>query len=122
MGAPTGERARAGRIGVVSLFASDDAYERGVISGIADVARQHGRSLVCFAIEGVRDGFDEFVRRESVDGLVVLAGSIAQVVGRKAVERFFESRRPMPMVSMAMGLPGMPTIRVDNSKGVRDSV
>jgi len=122
MGAPTGERARAKRIGVVSLFASDDAYERGVISGIADVVRQRGLSLVCFAIEGVRDEFDEFVGRESVDGLVVLAGSIAQVVGRKAVERFCESRRPLPMVSMAMGLSGIPTIRVDNNKGVRDSV
>jgi DNA-binding LacI/PurR family transcriptional regulator/signal transduction histidine kinase len=120
MGAPNGERAK--RIGVVSLFASDDAYERGVIGGIADVARRRGVGLVCFAIEGVRDQFDEFVGRETVDGLVVLSGSIAQVVGRKAVERFCDTRRPMPMVSMAMGLSGIPTIRVDNKKGVRDSV
>src|SRR5882672_4288332 len=122
MGAAKGEPARARRIGVVSLFASDDAYERGVIAGIAEVARQRGVSLVCFAIEGVRDQFDEFVGKDSVDGLVVLAGSIAQVVGRKAVERFCETRRPLPMVSMAMGLAGVPTIRVDNNKGVRDSV
>jgi DNA-binding LacI/PurR family transcriptional regulator/nitrogen-specific signal transduction histidine kinase len=122
MGAPKGERARAGRIGVVSLFASDDAYERGVIAGIADVVGLRGVSLVCFAIEGVRDEFDEFVGRENVDGLVVLSGSIAQVVGRKAVESFCERRRPLPMVSMAMGLAGVPTIRVDNAKGVRDSV
>jgi DNA-binding LacI/PurR family transcriptional regulator/signal transduction histidine kinase len=122
MGAPTGEGARARRIGVVSLFASDDAYERGVIAGIAAVARRRGASLVCFAIEGVRDEFDEFVGKETVDGLVVLSGSIAQVVGRKAVERFCDARRPLPMVSMAMGLSGIPTIRVDNKKGVRDSV
>jgi DNA-binding LacI/PurR family transcriptional regulator/signal transduction histidine kinase len=122
MRAPTGEGARAKRIGVVSLFASDDAYERNVIAGIDDVARRRGVSLVCFAIEGVRDQFDEFVRKETVDGLVVLSGSIAQVVGRKAVERFCDARRPLPMVSMAMGLSHIPTIRVDNKTGVRDSV
>jgi DNA-binding LacI/PurR family transcriptional regulator/signal transduction histidine kinase len=122
MGAAIGERARAKRIGVVSLFASDDAYERGVIAGVAEVARQRGVSLACFAIEGVRDDLDAFVGRGNVDGLVVLAGSIAQVVGRKPVERFCETRKPLPMVSMAMGNLGIPTIRVDNQKGVFDSV
>jgi len=123
MGAGSGTVSKATRIGVVTLFASDDAYERGVIAGVIDVVRERRISMVCFAIQGVRDEFDRFVHHESVDGLIVLAGSIAQRVGHQTVEAFFEKLRPFPMVSMAMGgVPAVPTIRVDNKKGVIDSI
>ncbi|HMI89666.1 MAG TPA: substrate-binding domain-containing protein [Polyangiaceae bacterium] len=117
-----GARSRIPRIGVVSLWLSGNPYERDVVTGVVDAIEAGGASAVCFAVHGIKDDFDTFIGTESVDGFVLLSASLAQFVGKEALEAFCEKRRSLPIVALGLTLSGVPTIGVDDAGGVKVAV
>lgn len=109
----------------------EDDYQNAVLCGVLDAARAHDANVVCFA-GGVLDGPTRFGRErnavyalpgpENVDGLVVMAGTIGNHVGPAALGRFLDRYRPLPMCSIALPLPAVPCVLVDNATGIRDAL
>jgi hypothetical protein len=123
----------------------EDDYQNVVLEGAVQAARQRGANLVCFAggalgnpggapsAEKVasasarrfgarRNGIYDLVGPDCVDGLMILSGTLGNYAGRDELIRFCERYRPLPMCSIAVSLPGMPSVLVDNAAGMRAAV
>src|SRR4051812_25954357 len=104
-----------------------DGYQNLVLAGVADAARELDVNLLCFA-GGVLDSPARFGRQRnlvydfagphSVDGLILLSGTLGNHVGPAALARYAERWRPLPMVSIAVPVTGMPTVVVDDAEGM----
>ncbi len=113
------------------LTTFDEPYQGSVWPGIADVAEEQDINLLCFAGEVLHSpyGFEaqgnrlyDLVSAQTVDGLVVMAGSLGNVVGSAGMAEFCRRYRPLPLASIALALEGIPSILVDNYRGMQDAV
>ncbi|APR77997.1 transcriptional regulator, LacI family protein [Minicystis rosea] len=104
----------------------EDNYQNTVVSGVADAARELGVDLVCFtggvlrARAAQRNSAYDLAGPANVDGLLVMSGTLANTVGPDALARFCERYRPLPLCSIAVALPGVPSVLVDNAAGMRE--
>jgi sigma-B regulation protein RsbU (phosphoserine phosphatase) len=108
-------------------------YQSVIWAGITDAAYAQGANLICFT--GGRLGFyplNEFevwrnlvydlVSADNVDGLIISGGSLSSYVSMEEFETFYGRYCPMPMVSVGLALKGIPSVLVDNDKGLRDAI
>jgi DNA-binding LacI/PurR family transcriptional regulator/signal transduction histidine kinase len=109
----------------------EDDYQNAVVAGVADGARALGVNLVCFA-GGVlgsphraatqRNVVYELAGAANVDGLLIMSGSLGNHLGPIELGRYCERYRPLPMCSIAVPLPSIPSVLVDNAAGMRELV
>jgi len=59
---------------------------------------------------------------ENVDGLLVMAGAIANLCGRGGLASFCARFADMPMVTLSGEIPGAPNVLADNRTGIREAV
>jgi DNA-binding LacI/PurR family transcriptional regulator/signal transduction histidine kinase len=107
----------------------EDDYQNAVLCGVLDAARDHDANVVCYA-GGVlasptrfglqRNSIYDLPGPEIVDGLVVMAGTIGNHVGPDSLAAFLSRYRPLPMCSIAMPIPGVTSVLVDNASGMRE--
>ena len=105
----------------------EDEYQNNVLSGVEETARKLGVNLLCFAggvlgsptrFAARRNYIYEFAGPHNVQGLVLLAGTMGNYVGLDHLAQFCHRFRPLPMVSVGAELPGMPSVLVDNARGM----
>jgi signal transduction histidine kinase/DNA-binding LacI/PurR family transcriptional regulator len=118
-------------IGLLIGRIGDVGYAAHVWPGVAAVAESRDAHLICF-VGGALNALHEFdLQRnvvydlagpENVDGLMAMSGSIGQFVGAEKLSRFYERFRPLPIVSIAMELKGVPSVLVDNRSGMRATI
>jgi diguanylate cyclase (GGDEF)-like protein len=121
---------RRGRIGFL-VDSIEEAYQSSVLAGVLDGARAADLDVLSFC-GGVLDGHEpdapqrnavyQRVDPRAVDGVVVMSGSLGNVVGPRAIRAFCEGFRPMPVVSVAASLDGIPSVVVDDDLGTREAV
>jgi DNA-binding LacI/PurR family transcriptional regulator len=109
----------------------DGAYQSQILEGARDAARQRGAHLLCFAggslgsegRGGARRnaGFD-WVRPENVDGIILLSGTIGNQLGPEGLLEYCERFHALPCVSVAVQLPGMASVVVDNRTGIESAI
>jgi DNA-binding LacI/PurR family transcriptional regulator len=114
---------------VVDLL--EDGYQSAIAAGVLKAAKDAGATVRCFA-GGVfgspdrgapqRNHVYELASQATVDALVILGGTLVNHVGPKALARYFERCRPMPMCSVAMLLDGMGSLLIDNRVGMRSVI
>jgi diguanylate cyclase (GGDEF)-like protein len=120
----------------------EDDYQNVVLGGALEAARERGVRLTCFAggalgregassltgspwHEGLgraaaqRNAIYDLAGPENVDGIMILSGTLGNRVGGSELARFCERYRPLPLCSIAVALPGMPSVLVDNAAGMR---
>lgn len=107
----------------------DGMYQRQVRFGMEQAARERGANLIFFVGKALLSPYDgenqhiitySLAGKERLDALVLMTGSLANFCG----EDFFMDRirsffSPLPMVSIAWKLPGIPSLVVDNKSGIR---
>jgi signal transduction histidine kinase/DNA-binding LacI/PurR family transcriptional regulator/AraC-like DNA-binding protein/DNA-binding response OmpR family regulator len=105
-------------------------YQFAVWQGVADLARRRDVNLLCFVggmlhsanyFEAQRNTLYDLATAESVDGLVIVTGTIGNEVGVEELRDFCERYRPLPLVSIAVALGGIPSILLDNYHGMYDA-
>ncbi len=118
-------------IGLLIGRLGDVGYAAEVWPGVADVAEERDINLICFVGGALRAAheFDsqrnvayDLASPENLDGLVAMSGSIGQFIGPEQLKRFYMRYHPLPMVSIAMALEGIPSILVDNKTGMRQAI
>jgi PAS domain S-box-containing protein len=109
----------------------EGGYHSALWSGVADVSREQDVNLLCFVggplhspigLEIQRNALYDLVDTPIVDGLVIAMGTLGNFSDLEQCKSFCERYRPLPMVSIALTLEGIPSIVVDNRPGMHEAV
>lgn len=109
----------------------EEDYQQAVLGGIVDSSIQHDCNLICFAGGGLRSpnrfGLErnfvyDLAGPDTVDAILVMAGTLAHAVGADEVGQFCRRYRPLPMCSIAIAVPNVPSVLVNNARGMRDAI
>jgi len=102
-----------------------------VWAGVDDVATEQGANLLCFVGGALRPSATalvqgnvlyDLVSAENVDGLAIWGGGLGQFVSPEQVESFCERYRPLPISNAALPLENIPSVLVDNYRGMCEVV
>ncbi len=114
---------RPGSLGLLVEWYEED-YQGRIIAAADEVAQKYDRHLVCFvggalgSFRGRRTFVYDLVSPDQIDGLVLL-GTVGNVVGPVGLSDFAARFRPLPLCSLGVELAGMPSVLVDNARGMR---
>ncbi len=109
----------------------EEDYQQAVLGGIVDATIQHDCNLICFAGGGlkspIRFGLErnfvyDLAGPSNVDAVLVMAGTLAHAVGADGVSQFCRNYQPLPMCSIAIAVPDVPSVLVDNARGMHDAI
>ncbi len=98
---------------------------------MVDAAREQGAKLICFAGDILRDDAGlpspanivyDLVNLEMVDGLVSWASSLGGSLEHDGIVAFHRRYHPLPMVSITLPMPGIPTVSIDSYQGMLDII
>jgi len=98
---------------------------------LLDAAKLDDVNLICFpggrlnateSYEIQRNVIFEFATDEYLDGLITWSSTLGGVLGPAEVQAFHERYHPLPMVSLAQFMEGMPTVSLDNYLGMRSLI
>jgi signal transduction histidine kinase/DNA-binding LacI/PurR family transcriptional regulator/AraC-like DNA-binding protein len=95
---------------------------------LLDAAKRHDVNLICFpggrlntveAYENQRNIIFELASDEYLDGLITWSSTLGGVLGSAEIQAFHERYHPLPMVSLAQFMEGIPTVSLDSYLGMR---
>ena len=95
---------------------------------MADSAERHDVNLICFpggrlhamdSFEVQRNAIFDLASHKCLDGLITWASTLGGVLGPAEIRSFHQRYQPLPMVSLAQFMEGMPTVSVDSYLGMR---
>lgn len=118
-------------IGLLTGYIRESGYQAAGWRGVADAAKEHNANLICFVggglgvtsqLSGQRNIAYNLARVDNVDGLVVMGGAVGEYVGPESLRLFCQRYSPLPIVNVAMPLPGIPSVLVDNTIGIRQAL
>ncbi|XXX72909.1 SpoIIE family protein phosphatase [Sorangium sp. So ce134] len=102
-------------------------YQSSIRVAIERAAEAHGVNLV-IAVGEVLTGHSpaelaqssiyHLVGPAAVDGIVVASATLSNYIGVEGVQRFCEYYEPLPVCSVGIPIPGVPSILVDNALGI----
>jgi DNA-binding LacI/PurR family transcriptional regulator/serine phosphatase RsbU (regulator of sigma subunit) len=108
----------------------DEEYQNQLFTGAAAAARRHGARVVGF-VGGALDGPERLrfglyrnftyalATPESVDALLISAGTLVNVIGPERLAQWCRRFEPLPMCTLSVPLPGIPCVSSDNAAGMR---
>jgi signal transduction histidine kinase/DNA-binding LacI/PurR family transcriptional regulator/CheY-like chemotaxis protein len=95
---------------------------------LLDAAEYHDVNLICFpggrlqaadSFEIQRNAIFNLANNQCLDGLVTWSSSLGGVLGPAKIRAFHQRYHPLPMVSLAQFMEGMPTVALDSYFGMR---
>ncbi|HLF03594.1 MAG TPA: hypothetical protein VI547_16530, partial [Anaerolineales bacterium] len=104
---------------------------RNLWPGVVAAARQHRLNLICFPGGGLRvaEGFEtqrnviyDLIDSSYLEGLVSWASAVGGTLDPPEVIGFHRRYQPLPLVSLARMLVGVPTVSIDSYQGMREGL
>jgi phosphoserine phosphatase RsbU/P len=108
-----------------------NSYQTTVVAGMSDVAARRNVDLAVFAggvlgapgNAGVNRNFlFDYCDRSGFDGAILLGGALGNHLGPDAVAELCARFAPLPIVSLAVAPPGVPSLSVDEESGMRQAL
>jgi len=102
--------------------------ENALWQGVADQAWARKVNLICFSggiphwhqqFEDQKNILFEIAGKQNVNGLLIWANILSHTLDRSSLETFCLRYAPLPMISVGMVLPSIPSIRIDMQAGMR---
>lgn len=108
----------------------DSRYQWQLLRGVMQEAHDRRAHLLCFVGQTLAppsapnpdNAVFDLARPNNVDCVVALSGSLGNAVGVEGLRSFCLGYRPMPVCSIAVALPGVSSVCVDNESGIRAGV
>ena len=97
--------------------------------GVADRAQERNVNLICFSggiphwpqeYEAQKNILFNIAGQQNVDGLLIWANILSHTLDPKSMEAFCRQYAPLPVISMGMVLPSIPSIRIDMREGIHN--
>jgi diguanylate cyclase (GGDEF)-like protein len=115
---------------IVSAGFDAENYDSMLWPGAVDFAEKNDINLLLFvgrqnSDEGMsfsKDITHEFATAETVDGLIIPTGTMTDFLSPAQIRAFCRQFRPLPIVSIAMAIPGIPSVLVDNASGIKEVI
>ncbi|HTP07697.1 MAG TPA: substrate-binding domain-containing protein, partial [Anaerolineae bacterium] len=104
---------------------------RALWPGVADAAERHDLNYICFPGGGLRvsEGFEaqrnviyDLIDPHRLDGLITWSSAIGGALAPTEVAEFHQRYQPLPMISLAQIVEGVPTVAIDSYIGMREAV
>lgn len=114
----------------ILVSSTGDPFENALLRGFSDAAVQAGANWICFTSGAIRSyhGFESqrnmlynLVNREVVNGLVVSA-TLGHGVSQAELRTFCLDYQPLPVVTVAVDLNGLPCALNNSYQGIKDVV
>ncbi len=114
-------------IGVLTAWLNGPT-EINLWHGVADRALERNVNLICFSggiphwheqYEAQKNILFNIPNTENVDGLLIWANILSHTLDRSSLEAFCLRYAPLPIISMGMILPSIPSIQIDMRDGMR---
>lgn len=108
-----------------------DSYQRGILQGVRAACDRKNIHLLIISDEEpghpdypFQDEYSLFhhIDGESIDGLILLSGALAVYLGTQGLADYLAPLKAIPMVSLGLVLPEIPSILVDNERAVIEMV
>jgi DNA-binding LacI/PurR family transcriptional regulator/DNA-binding NarL/FixJ family response regulator len=105
--------------------------ETKIWKSIVQNASQKEINLVCFAggsldspyyYHAQRNSIYDLVSSQRIDGLIAISDSLGNNVSGEKLSRFISGFSGIPIVSIGIPFPGIPSVCTDNETGMRDLV
>ncbi|PKO12243.1 MAG: hypothetical protein CVU39_25180 [Chloroflexi bacterium HGW-Chloroflexi-10] len=102
---------------------------RALLPGLIHAAEEKDVNIICFpggrlrntnAYEIKRNVIYDLAGKDCVDGLITWSSSLGGVLSPTEINAFHERYEPLPLVSLAQFMEGIPTVSVDSYHGMRD--
>lgn len=106
-------------------------YQLGLIRGVEEVARQAGANVLVVAgralrapdyLEPAQNEIYARLSAASVDGIVLGSGCLGTWVGKQGLGEFVQRFAGLPLCSVSVELPGIPSVLISNRLGTRTVV
>ncbi|MEJ2663721.1 MAG: substrate-binding domain-containing protein, partial [Spirochaetia bacterium] len=106
-----------------------DEYSVSIWSAIAAEAEKHDVNLVCLiggALNGElnfeyqRNSLYDLINNKKIDGLILAANQLSQLVGTNELKKLIRKYHPLPVVNIGVDIDNYPCILTDNKAGMRD--
>jgi DNA-binding LacI/PurR family transcriptional regulator/serine phosphatase RsbU (regulator of sigma subunit) len=104
-----------------------DLYQNSVFESVVAAAAEYDINLLCIT-GGILESPDlfwsqrnvlyEFVSPKNVDGLIITAGTMGNLIGPERLTEYLRRYRPLPLISTAYSLPDYSSVIVDNEAGM----
>ncbi len=114
---------------LISYF--DGLYQYQIWKSITDYAEENGINIV-FLTGKIYNSPNEFDNQFNIvykladlkvfDGIVVASGTIAVLSGMVELDRLIKPFNKIPAVSLSMPIAGIPSLLIDNKKGMKEAV
>ncbi|MEP7135235.1 MAG: substrate-binding domain-containing protein [Chloroflexota bacterium] len=114
----------------ILISSTDDPFENALLRGFSDAVRKAGANWMCFTSGAIRSyhGFESqrnmlynLVNMQVVDGLVV-SGTLGHGVSHAELRTFCLNYQPLPVVTVAVDLEGIPCVLNNSYQGITDVV
>lgn len=118
---------------MIGVFTADldDAYQTAVWQGIEHRAQETNLGVICFVgsrigspitAEATANVAFRIADPKSLDGIIVISAAITTFLAKSGVRKLFALRKGFPQVSVGVQVPGVSSITVDGSGGIREMV
>jgi signal transduction histidine kinase/DNA-binding LacI/PurR family transcriptional regulator len=108
----------------VSLFGG---YQDAIWSGIVEAAHENNAHVICFVGAALKDevrsqkhwnAVYDLASPANLDGLIMISSALQKYTSLEELSRFYARYAPLPVISIAQELEGVPSITVDNAAGM----
>jgi diguanylate cyclase (GGDEF)-like protein len=106
-------------------------YAAKLWPGAADAAARRDVNLLIFPgrnlnaphnFEYQYNAIYQFINKHNVDALVMVSTILCNFISEEQFRRYYQSFKGLPVVSIGIELPGIPSLVIDNKNGIRQIV
>ncbi|MCK4906840.1 MAG: substrate-binding domain-containing protein [Spirochaetes bacterium] len=108
-----------------------DRYSIKLWPGVEDCANERDINLHIFTGETINSpyGFGyqhnliyDLVNKRNIDAILMATGTLSNFINEKEFAEFYNKFSPIPIISIGLKLPNIPSVLVENKTGMRESI
>jgi DNA-binding LacI/PurR family transcriptional regulator/signal transduction histidine kinase len=114
----------------IGVFTAElnDSYQASVWQGISTQAEAEEIGLICFLgsrlnspliPEKSANHIYELATEQNLDGLIVISSAISTYLEIDTLKRFFKTKKSLPLISIGLKVPGVPSVTVNGRDGLK---